>query len=159
MHLHPGGKANNFVLPSFQVIFHMANQIFVNLPVADLRRSMDFFRHLGFRFNRQFTDEQAACLEIGPNIYAMLLVHERFADFTQKPISDANEVTKVLIAIDADSRAEVDEMIRKTAEAGGHIYADPQDHGWMYGHSFADPDGHQWEVIYMDESALPTEKP
>jgi hypothetical protein len=133
----------------------MANQIFVNLPVSDLRRSMDFFRHLGFSFNMQFTDEKAACLEIGPNIYAMLLVYERFADFTQKPISDAHESTEVLIAIDAESRQAVDDMIRKAIEGGGSIYADPQDHGWMYGHSFADPDGHQWEVIYMDEEALP----
>lgn len=132
----------------------MANQIFVNLPVADLRRSMDFFRHLGFDFNLQFTDEKAACMIIGPNIYAMLLVHERFSDFTRKSISDAHEATEVLIAIDAGSRDEVDDMVRKAVEAGGHIYADPQDHGWMYGHSFADPDGHQWEVVYMDESAL-----
>ncbi|MCU0381498.1 MAG: VOC family protein [Chitinophagaceae bacterium] len=133
----------------------MANQIFVNLPVSDLRRSMDFFRHLGFSFNMQFTDEKAACLEIGPNNYAMLLVYERLADFTQKPISDAHESTEVLIAIDAESRQAVDDMIRKAIEGGGSIYADPQDHGWMYGHSFADPDGHQWEVIYMDEEALP----
>jgi hypothetical protein len=133
----------------------MANQIFINLPVSDLRRSMDFFRHLGFDFNLQFTDELSACMIIGPNIYAMLLTEERFSDFTRKPISDAHEQTEVLIAIDAESRTAVDEMVRKAVEAGGSTYADPQDHGWMYGHSFADPDGHQWEVIFMDDAALP----
>jgi predicted lactoylglutathione lyase len=130
----------------------MANQIFINLPVSDLRRSMDFFRHLGFAFNLEFTDELSACMIIGPNIYAMLLTEERFSDFTRKPVSDAHQQTEVLIAIDADSRQEVDTMVRKAVEAGGTTYADPQDHGWMYGHSFADPDGHQWEVIFMDEA-------
>ncbi len=132
----------------------MTRQIFINLPVSDLRRSMDFFRHLGFDFNLDFTDEQAACMIIGPNIYAMLLTEERFSDFTRKPISDAHQQTEVLIAIDAESRQEVDDMISKAVEAGGSIYADPQDYGWMYGRSFADPDGHQWEVIFMDEEAL-----
>ena len=130
----------------------MANQIFINLPVSDLRRSMDFFRHLGFEFNLEFTDELSACMIMGPNIYAMLLTEERFSDFTRKPVSDAHQQTEVLIAIDADSRQEVDSMVRKAIEAGGSIYADPQDHGWMYGHGFADPDGHQWEVIFMDET-------
>ena len=132
----------------------MAKQIFVNLPVSDLRRSMDFFRHLGFGFNLEFTDELSACMIIGPNIYAMLMTRERFSDFTRKPVSDAHQQTEVLIAIDAQSRQEVDTMVSKAIEAGGSIYADPQDHGWMYGHSFADPDGHQWEVIFMDEAEM-----
>ena len=133
----------------------MATKIFVNLPVRDLQRSIEFFSKLGFTFNPQFTDDKATCMIIGENIFAMLLVEERFKDFTRKPISDASKTTEVLIALDAESREKVDEIVKKAVEAGGSIYAESQDHGWMYGHSFADPDGHQWEILYMDESAIP----
>ncbi|HEX7845750.1 MAG TPA: VOC family protein [Chitinophagaceae bacterium] len=134
----------------------MATKIFVNLPVKDLQRSIEFFSHLGFSFNLQFTDDKAACLVINEgSIYAMLITEEFFRTFTKKPISDAKKNTEVLIALDAESRKEVDTMIRKAIEAGGSTYMDAQDHGWMYGHSFADLDGHQWEVLYMDEAAIP----
>ena len=132
----------------------MATQIFVNLPVKDLNRSMDFFKQLGFSFNMQFTNHEAACLVIGKNIYAMLLTEQRFKDFTKKEIADAKKTTEVLIALDAESREAVDDLVRKAVEAGATLYADPMDHGWMYQHSFADPDGHQWEVLYADEAAL-----
>lgn len=133
----------------------MATQIYVNLPVKDLQQSMTFFSQLGFSFNAQFTNDDGACMVIGDNIFAMLLKEPFFKTFTNKPISNAKESTEVLLAINAASRAEVDEMIRKAQTAGGLIYRDPEDHGWMYGHSFADLDGHQWEVVYMDESAMP----
>lgn len=133
----------------------MAKQIFLNLPVKDLNKSVDFFTQLGFSFNPQFTDDKAACMIIGENIYAMLLLEEFFKTFTKKPIADAKQTTEVLIAIDAESRAAVDEMVRKAVAAGGSIYGDTQDHGWMYGHSFADLDGHQWEILYMDANAIP----
>lgn len=132
----------------------MAKQIFVNLPVKDLDRSKEFFSKLGFTFNAQFTDQNAACMMIAENIFAMLLVEKFFKTFTKKEISDAKESTEVLLALDADSREEVDEMIKKAVAAGGSTYMDPMDHGWMYGHSFADLDGHQWEILYMDESTL-----
>lgn len=132
----------------------MAKQVFINLPVRDLQASIHFFCQLGFSFNPQFTDEQAACMIIGENIYAMLLVEARFRDFTRKPIADARQTTEVLICIDAPSRDAVDEMVRTALDGGGSVYAEPMDHGWMYGHSFADLDGHQWEVAYMDEAAL-----
>lgn len=134
----------------------MPSKIFVNLPVKDLKRSIDFFTHLGFSFNPQFTDDKAACLVINEgSIYAMLLTEPMFKTFTKKEIADASKTTEVLIAIDADSREQVDELVRKAVEACGSIYAKPADHGWMYQHSFADPDGHQWEILYMDESKLP----
>lgn len=134
----------------------MPTKIFVNLPVKDLKRTTEFFTHIGFSFNPQFTDEKAACLVINEgSIYAMLITEEFFKTFTKKPISDATKNTEVLIALDAESRQEVDDMVRKAVEAGGSVYMESQDHGWMYGHSFADPDGHQWEVLYMDESAVP----
>lgn len=132
----------------------MAKQIFINLPVKDLKKTMVFFEKLGFTFNMQFTDDNAACMIIGENIYAMLLLEKFFKTFTSKEIADAKKTTEVLIAIDAESRESVDEMIRKAVEAGGSTYRKPQDNGWMYGHSFADLDGHQWEVLYMDESQM-----
>ena len=134
----------------------MPKQIFVNLPVKDLTRSMDFFTKLGFTFNLQFTDEKAACLIINEgSIYAMLLTEPMFKNFTKKEIADATKTTEVLIAIDIETKEKVDELVKKAAEAGGSIYADPQDHGWMYQHGFADPDGHQWELLYMDETKVP----
>ena len=132
----------------------MATKIFINLPVKDLNKSIGFFTKLGFTFNPQFTDDQATCMILGENIFAMLLIEERFKDFTQKPISNAQKNTEVLLALDAESREKVDEIIRNAVAAGGSIYSEPQDQGWMYGHSFADLDGHQWEILYMDESAL-----
>jgi uncharacterized protein len=133
----------------------MASQIFINLPVKDLQKSMEFFSLLGFSFNMKFTDDKAACMIVANNIYVMLLLEKFFRTFTKKEISDANKATEVLIAVDAESREKVDEMVKKAVDAGGSVYNKPQDHGWMYGHSFADPDGHQWEVLYMDESAMP----
>jgi len=133
----------------------MATKIFVNLPVKDLNKSKEFFTKLGFSFNPQFTDDKAACLVIGENIFAMLLTEPFFKTFTKKEISDAKKTTEVLIAIDADSRKKVDEMVKTALESGGSIYKEPEDQGWMYGHSFADLDGHQWEVLYMDMSKMP----
>lgn len=133
----------------------MAKKIFVNLPVKDLKKSIDFFTKLGFTFNPQFTDDTATCMIVGENIFVMLMIEVRFKDFTRKEISDAKKSTEVLIAIDAETRKEVDDMINNAVKAGGSVYSDPQDHGWMYIHSFADLDGHQWEIAYMDESAIP----
>lgn len=133
----------------------MAKQIFVNLPIKNLQKSIEFFTHLGYTFNPQFTDDKATCMIIGDNIFVMLLIEERFKDFTRKAISDAHKTTEVLIALDADSREAVDTMVSKALEAGGSVYAEPQDHGWMYQHSYADLDGHQWEILYMDISKFP----
>jgi predicted lactoylglutathione lyase len=133
----------------------MATQIFINLPVKDLQKSIGFFTHLGFTFNPQFTDETATCMIISENIYVMLLIESRFQEFTKKPVSDAKTSTEVLICLDAESRDAVDTMVKNAVDAGGRIYADSMDHGWMYLHSFEDLDGHQWEVAYMDITAFP----
>ena len=133
----------------------MATQIFVNLPVKDLEKSKEFFGKLGFSFNPQFTDENAASLVLGENIYAMLLTHAFFKTFTKKELVDAHASTEVIIAIDAGSRKEVDEMAEAAVAAGGTINRDPDDHGWMYSQSFSDLDGHIWEVVYMDASQVP----
>lgn len=136
----------------------MAKQIFVNLAVKDLNKTIEFFSKLGFKFNPQFTDENAACIIIGENIFAMLLVEKFFKTFTSdKEISDAKKSTEVLNALSVESRDGVDEMIEKSIEAGGREFREAQDHGWMYGRAFEDLDGHIWEVFYMDESQMPEE--
>jgi len=136
----------------------MANHIYVNLPVKDLKRSMRFFEQIGFSFNPQFTDDNAACLVIGENIFAMLIKESYFKTFTRKEICEATKYTEVLLAIDVDSREKVDEMVRLAVDAGAVLYDEPQDHGWMYCHSFADLDGHQWEIMYADPSQIPQQE-
>ncbi len=131
-----------------------ARKIFVNLPVADLPKSMEFFRRLGFEFNRQFTDDKAACMVISEEGYVMLLARPFFQTFTRKALADAHTHTEALIALSCDSRAEVDELVRKAIAAGGTHAMDPVDHGFMYGWSFNDLDGHGWEVLWMDPKAV-----
>ncbi|MBI2101319.1 VOC family protein [Candidatus Woesearchaeota archaeon] len=136
----------------------MAKQIFVNLPVKDLDKTIEFFTKLGFDFNPKFTDKNATCMIIGENIFAMLLVEKFFRTFIpNKGISDAKKSTEVLVALAVESRAKVDGMVNKAIEAGGKEYRTAQDHGWMYGRAFEDLDGHVWEVFYMDESKMPEE--
>ncbi len=132
----------------------MTNQIFVNLPVENLGSTVEFFKKLGFSFNPQFTDENATCMIISDNIFVMLLVEKFFKTFTKKEICDTTKDTETIIALSAQSRQKVDEMINNVIEAGGKECREPQDHGWMYGRSFEDINGHLWEIIYMDEEAL-----
>lgn len=133
----------------------MATQIYVNLPVKDLGKSIEFFTKLGFSFNQQFTDENATCMIIGEDIFVMLLVEKFFKTFTKKEICDSSKSTEVILCLSAENREKVDEMVKKAVEAGGSAPQLLQDHGWMYGHGFQDIDGHLWEVMYMDVSAMP----
>ena len=132
----------------------MPRKLFVNLPVRDLKKSMHFFRDLGFAFNAQFTDETAACMVISEDIYVMLLTENKFKTFTPKPIADATRNTEVLVCLSATSRDEVNHLVRKAVAAGGSTYKEPQDHGFMYGHGFQDLDGHIWELAFMEPSAI-----
>jgi predicted lactoylglutathione lyase len=118
---------------------------------------MDFFKNLGFSFNPQFTDEKAASMIVSENIFVMLLTENYFRTFTRKEVCDSKKATEVLLALDTKSREEVKEIVNKAKSLGGLVYAEPQDHGWMYQHSFADLDGHQWEFVYMDETQLPNQ--
>lgn len=128
----------------------MNRHIFVNVAVKDLKRSMEFFSELGFEFNRQFTDANAACMIIGPQAFVMLLAEPFFKTFTHRTPADPQKTTEALIAISADSRAEVQKLVSTALANGGTAAMPPQDHGFMYGHSFYDPDGHHWEVLWMD---------
>ncbi len=131
----------------------MSRQIFVNLPVNNLSRSMTFFSKLGFTFNPQFTNDDAACMIVSIDIFVMLLTQDKFKTFTPNPICDATKSTEVLVCLSCESRREVDAIVQKAVSAGGKTYNDPQDHGFMYGHGFQDLDGHIWELIYMEPGA------
>jgi len=133
----------------------MARKIFVNLPIKDMKRSQEFFKALGFTFNPQFTNEQGACMVISEDIFAMLLVEPFFQSFTRKAIADAKKSTEVMVCLSCESRAEVDDLVRKALAAGGTAPNAPQDHGFMYSHGFEDPDGHVWELAWMDPAAVP----
>ncbi len=133
----------------------MATKIFVNLPVKNLSKSVEFFTKLGFEFNPQFTNEQATCMIIGEDIFVMLLVEEFFKTFTKKEIADSSKTTESIICLSAESKENVDDMVTKAVAAGATTPNEKQDQGFMYGHGFQDIDGHLWELMWMDMNALP----
>lgn len=135
----------------------MIKQIFVNLPAKNLEDSKQFWLSLGFTFNPQFTSETGASLELGENIYGMLLTEEFFSTFTKKPIVDATTSTEVITAIALNSKEEVDTIMEKAIAAGGKETRPTEDHGWMYGRAFQDIDGHMWEPVFMDFSKVPAD--
>ena len=133
----------------------MANRkVFVNLPVADLKKSMEFFSSLGFTFNPQFTDDNAACMVFSEEGFAMLIQNDYFKTFTERPVADAQKATEVIVALSCESKEEVDDLLQKALAAGGSAAMPSKDHGFMYYNSFYDLDGHHWEVLWMDPSAV-----
>ncbi|MFD1765466.1 VOC family protein [Sphingorhabdus buctiana] len=133
----------------------MSKMIFVNLPVADLPRSMAFYAALGFTNNPHFTDETAACMVWGEGIHVMLLTHDKWKSFTDRPIPPSTS-SEVMIAITLDSKDVVNALVDAGAAAGGTADLNPpQDHGFMYQRTLADPDGHIWEPFWMDPAAVP----
>lgn len=135
----------------------MATQLFLNLPVKDLNRSVEFFTALGFSFNPDFTDENATCMIINDGAYIMLLVESYFKTFISKGIADTGNAAEAIVAFSVDSREAVDEAVRKALAAGGAPAQEVQDYGFMYNHSFQDPDGHLWEVFWMDPAGPPAD--
>ena len=132
----------------------MPKMIFVNLPVTDLAKSTAFYEAIGAAKNPAFSDDTASCMVFSDTIFAMLLTHDKYREFTTKKIADAREVSEVLICISADSRDDVDALVKRAGDAGGKLDPTPtQDFGIMYGRSFEDPDGHIWEVMWMDPAA------
>ena len=132
----------------------MSRMIFVNLPVSDLGKSRAFLEALGATNEPKFTDDTAACMQLSDSIFVMLLTHDKFRQFTPRPILDANAGSEVLLCLSADSRESVDTTVEQAVTAGGT--ADPapkQDYGVMYGRSVSDPDGHIWEVMWLDPVA------
>lgn len=132
-----------------------AKAIYVNLPIQDLPRTRHFWTQLGFSFNEQFSDERALCLELNEGlIYAMLITHKMFGGFTNRPIANGSS-TQVLVAVEVDSRAAVDQIVQQALALGATRYRPSTDHGWMYYDSFADLDGHQWEILFTDPDQAP----
>lgn len=127
----------------------MINQIALNLPVADLPRSVAFFKALGFSQNPRFTDSTAACIVISETINVMLATHPKFREFTPKAVCDTSKAVEALFCLACESRQEVDDLVAKALAAGGTTYDKPEDFGFMYTHSFVDPDGHGWGLFHL----------
>lgn len=132
----------------------MSKKIFVNLPVKDLPRAKAFFAGLGFSFNAQFTTDDAASMVVSDDIYVMLLTEPFFRTFTDVEVADGTKATEAIVALSAESRAEVDERLAKALEGGATEFRPAQDHGYMYGRAFRDLDGHIWESFWMDPAAV-----
>ncbi len=131
-----------------------SQNIFINLPVKDLKKSTNFFKALGFAFNLQFTTEDTASMIISDNIFALLMLEERFKAFSKKEFVDTTTSAQAIFCLSAESRDQVNDLVNQALLSGGKSSSDPQDHGFMYVWGFQDVDGHLWEVAYMDESAM-----
>lgn len=125
-------------------------KLFVNIPIRNLERSVDFFTKLGFTFNKEYSDERSTCMIVSDEAYFMLLVDDRFKDFTTKQICDTGTHQEALFALSTSSRAEVDHIVKTATEAGGREVGEAKDHGFMYYRVFYDLDGHHWEVVFME---------
>ncbi|GAB3948143.1 VOC family protein [Spirosoma harenae] len=132
----------------------MATKIFLNLPVKDLNKSVEFFTKIGYTFNQQFTDENATCMIVSDDIFVMLLVEPFFNGFTKKELADTSKVSEVIICLSVESREAVDELIRKAVSAGGTTIEEADDQGFMYSHGYQDLDGHLWNILYMEPAAI-----
>lgn len=132
----------------------MSRLIFINLPVRDLAASKAYFGELGFDFDPRFTDDTCACMKVGDTAHVMLLLQDRFAGFTPRPVADATTGTEVILCVSAESRKAVDSFAETALGAGGSTANPPMDHGFMYGRSFHDLDGHLWEVMWMSPEAV-----
>ena len=123
--------------------------IFVNIPVKDLERTNAFFTALGYKFNADYSGENATCMVVSDTIFVMLLVEPYFKTFMPKDVCDATKNAEVIISLMCETREEVDSIVKKAVKAGGKTYNEPKDHGFMYQHGFQDPDGHIWEYVAM----------
>jgi predicted lactoylglutathione lyase len=133
----------------------MAKQVFINLPVKDLKKAMAFYEAVGFTNNPQFTDETAACMVWSDAIFVMLLTHDKLKQFISKAIIDAKQTVGVINALSLEGSDEVNSFLEKAVKAGGREYAEPKDYGFMQQRCVEDLDGHNWEVLYMDMSKFP----
>jgi predicted lactoylglutathione lyase len=137
----------------------MAKQIFINLAVNDLQKSMDFYAALGFENNPQFSDDNAKCMTWSEHIFVMLLTHDKFNNFTIKPIADTKTNIAGLFSLSLNSLDEVNNLIENGLKAGGIEPSEFKDYGFMQQRTIEDFDGHTWEVFYMDMTKFPIENP
>ncbi len=137
----------------------MAKQIFINLAVKDVQKSMGFYTALGFTNNPQFSDETAKCMVWSENIFVMIMTHDKFANFATKPIADTKSNLAGLFSLSFDSVDEVNNTMANGLKAGGIEPNEMRDYGFMQQRTIEDFDGHTWEIFFMDMSKFPTEKP
>ncbi|OFX50514.1 MAG: extradiol dioxygenase [Bacteroidetes bacterium GWB2_41_8] len=137
----------------------MAKQIFINLAVKDLQKSMDFYAALGFTNNPQFSDDSGKCMVWSEHIFVMILTHEKFASFTTKPIADTKSNVAALFSLSVDSLDEMNRIVANGLKAGGTEPSEMKDYGFMQQRNIEDFDGHTWEIFYMDMTKFPTEQP
>lgn len=135
----------------------MKKQLFINLPVADLKKSMDFYTAIGFTNNPQFTDETAACMVLTDEIFVMILTHAKFSQFTKMKIADTKTTAAVINSLAVESTDAVNEFMTKALNAGATEPSEAKDYGFMQQRSMADLDGHLWEVFYMDITKFPAQ--
>ncbi len=130
----------------------MESKIFINLPVKDISRSMEFFRAIGYSFDERFCDKSSACLVISDTIYAMLLTEDKMKEVMPQDVVDAVKSSKAVNAVAVESKEKVNEIAEKAKKAGSPVVRDPEDYGFMFHRSFNDPDGHFWNFIWMEET-------
>ena len=137
----------------------MTKDLWINLPVKDVKKSKEFFTRIGFTPEESHETADMTCVKVGEkNIAVLLFAEETWKGFTKSEISDAKSGSEALISFDAESREEVDETANKVFDAGGTIFSEPAEiQGWMYGFAFTDLDGHRWNMLYMDSSKTPQE--
>ncbi|KOU00056.1 MULTISPECIES: VOC family protein [Streptomyces] len=128
--------------------------IFVNLATNDLDAARKFFTGLGWEPNARFSDDSTVSFPVSDTIVVMVHTPQKYLQFTKKEIADSTKTSEVLIALSAESREKVDELVDRAVAAGGSVSGETQDHGFMYGRAFDDPDGHTFEVVWMDPSAV-----
>lgn len=135
----------------------MAKQIFINLAVNNLQKSVDLYTAMGFTNNPQFSDDLGKCMVWSDTIFVMLLTHEKFKMFTSKPIADTKSNIAGLFSLSLESLGEVNHLMENGLKAGGIEPNEMQDYGFMQQRTIEDFDGHTWEIFYMDMSKFPTE--
>lgn len=135
----------------------MIKEIWLNLPVKDLKKTREFFENIGFTPNDNYSNPEMVGFAVGEKATnVMFVAEETFNGFTKSEVSDSAKGAEIMISFDAESREEVDEMARMVFDAGGTIFSEPAEiQGWMYGFAFADPDGHRWNMLFMDSAKMP----
>lgn len=137
----------------------MNKQVFINLAVKDLQKSLDFYKALGFTNNPQFSDDTAKCMMWSDSIYVMLLTNEKFSTFATKPIADTKANLAGLFSLSLNSVDEMNQMVEAGLKAGGTEPTEIKDYGFMVQRTIEDFDGHTWEIFFMDMSKFPAEQP
>ncbi len=133
----------------------MASQVFINLPITNLDRTMKFYAGMGFTNNPQFSDDSGKCMVWSDSIFVMLLTHEKFSSFTSKPIADTKSNIAGLFSLSFESVEKMNEVTDGAIAAGGTEPVPVRDYGFMQQRTVEDPDGHTWELFYMDMSKFP----